>query len=144
MSNISFNANKIHELVDETDKLGDYDSIYSTEPNSPTNSNSNINIEIPAEKNEQVEQNENIRVIEIKNSDNHIEFFLKANGHLPELYKVDKNTKIGDIIEKYINSINGKKELKNNFYFRDQLIDNLDRTIFDLGITSLGFVVCKY
>ena len=37
MSNISFNANKIHELVDETDKLGDYDSIYSTEPNSPIN-----------------------------------------------------------------------------------------------------------
>ena len=144
MSNISFNANKIHELVDETDKLGDYDSIYSTEPNSPINSNSNINIEIPAEINEQVEQNENIRVIEVKNSDNHIEFFLKANGYLPELYKVDKNTKIGDIIEKYINSINGKKELKNNFYFRDQLIDNLDRTILDLGITSLGFVVCKY
>ena len=144
MSNISFNANKIHELVDETDKLGDYDSIYSTEPNSPTNSNPNINIEIPAEINEQVEQNENIRVIEVKNSDNHIEFFLKASGHLPELYKVDKNTKIGDIIEKYINSINGKKELKNNFYFRDQLIDNLDRTILDLGITSLGFVVCKY
>ena len=144
MSNISFNANKIHELVDETDKLGDYDSIYSTEPNSPINSNTNINMEIPAEKNEQVEQNENIRVIEIKNSDNHIEFFLKANGDLPELYKVDKNTKIGDIIEKYINSINGKKELKNNFYFRDQLIDNLDRTILDLGITSLGFVVCKY
>ena len=144
MSNISFNANKIHEFVDETDKLGDYDSIYLTEPNSLTNSNSNINIEISPEINEQVEQNENIRVIEIKNSDNHIEFFLKANGHLPELYKVDKNTKIGDIIEKYINSINGKKELKNNFYFRDQLIDNLDRTILDLGITSLGFVVCKY
>ena len=92
MSNISFNANKIHELVDETDKLGDYDSIYSTEPNSPINSNSNINIEIPAEKNEQVEQKENIRVIEIKNSDNHIEFFLKANGYLPELYNCPSQT----------------------------------------------------
>ena len=57
-----------------------------------------------------------------------------------EIYK--KKTKIGTIIEKYIENMEEKEEIKNNFYYCDQLIDN-DKTIEELNIKELGFISSK-
>ena len=87
---------------------------------------------------------ENKNLIKIKKENNYIQFFLKARGHNPSLFKESLQTKIGDIIEKYIEIIGEKDEIKNSFFYREQKINNLESTIQELGITPLSFIVSNY
>ena len=87
---------------------------------------------------------ENKNLIKIKKENNYIQFFLKARGHDPSLFKESIQTKIGDIIEKYIKIIGEKDEIKNSFFYREQKINNLESTVQELGITSLSFIVSNY
>ena len=87
---------------------------------------------------------ENKNLIKIKKENNYIQFFLKARGHNPSLFKESPQTKIGDIIEKYIEIIGEKDEIKNSFFYREQKINNLESTIQELGITPLSFIVSNY
>ena len=87
---------------------------------------------------------ENKNLIKIKKENNYIQFFLKARGHNPSLFKESLQTKIGDIIEKYIEIIGEKEEIKNSFFYREQKINNLESTIQELGITPLSFIVSNY
>ena len=87
---------------------------------------------------------ENKNLIKIKKENNYIQFFLKARGHNPSLFKESLQTKIGDIIEKYIEIIGEKDERKNSFFYREQKINNLESTIQELGITPLSFIVSNY
>ena len=87
---------------------------------------------------------ENKNLIKIKKENNYIQFFLKARGHEPSLFKGSIQTKIGDIIEKYIKIIGEKDEIKNSFFYREQKINNLESTVQELGITPLSFIVSNY
>ena len=87
---------------------------------------------------------ENKNLIKIKKENNYIQFFLKARGHNPSLFKESPQTKIGDIIEEYIKIIGEKDEIKNSFFYREQKINNLESTIQELGITPLSFIVSNY
>ena len=87
---------------------------------------------------------ENKNLIKIKKENNYIQFFLKARGHNPSLFKESLQTKIGDIIEKYIEIIGEKDEIKNSFFYREQKINNLESTIQELEITPLSFIVSNY
>ena len=57
--------------------------------------------------------------IKIKRDFDYTEFFVKAKGYPIVFYNQKNDTKIGYVIEDYIKAINGKKEIKNTFYFNN-------------------------
>ena len=113
-------------------------------PNETSNIESNEKPEEEAKTPNIDFDDENKNLIKIKKENNYIQFFLKARGHDPSLFKESIQTKIGDIIEKYIKIIGGKDEIKNSFFYREQKINNLESTIQELGITPLSFIVSNY
>ena len=96
-----------------------------------------------SETNEPIEK-ENVIIINRKKYENKIKFFIHRKGYKPRICEEKKDTKIREIIEKYIINIGEKEDIKNNFYFDDNPIDNLNCTIGELGIEHLGIIVCKY
>ena len=91
--------------------------------------------------NESNYSSELIPIIKIERDCEKIEFFVKAKGHAIVFYKEKPLTKIGEIINDYIKKVKGKEEIKNSFYYDDNLIKNLDETIGNLGITTLSFII---
>ena len=106
--------------------------------------NSETNPDSLSEKEEAqyMKEKEKDNLIKIKKEENCVNFFLFAKGHKIGFYKGKTDTKIGTIIENYIKDMEEKEEIKNNFYYRDQLIDN-DKTIKELNIENLGFISSK-
>ena len=117
---IKDNFNKYYDVSDETNP----DSLSEKEEDPCKNGHEKENL------------------IKIKKEENCVNFFLFAKGHKIGFYKGKTDTKIGTIIENYIKDMEEKEEIKNNFYYRDQLIDN-DKTIKELNIENLGFISSK-
>ena len=78
--------------------------------------------------------------IELDRDIDTIEFIMKAKGYPFLFCRGNSETKIGTIIEYYINKINGKDDIKNTFVYNDNLIKNLDISIGQLGIKNLSII----
>ena len=91
-----------------------------------------------------IEFNEANNIILIQRQKNEIQFFIHKKGYTPRICKEKKDTKIRDILYKYIKNIGEKEEIINHFYYENKLIDNLDCTFIELGIHNLSFISCKY
>ncbi len=111
--------------------------------NAPTRMSSKNESDNESDSNDLIEK-KNVIIIKRKKDENKIKFFIHRKGYKPRICEENKNTKIREIIEKYIINIGEKEDIKNNFYFEDNPIDNLDCTVGELGIDNLGFIVCKY
>ena len=84
---------------------------------------------------------EGTKIIKIRKKKDYISFFIRARGQKPKFYEEKKDTKIGIVIEDYIKEIKGKPELKFTFTYEDNIIDNLDKSIRELNIQNLSFVI---
>jgi len=89
------------------------------------------------------EFNEANNVILIKRQKNEIQFFIHKKGYIPRICIEKKDTKIRDILDKFIKNIGEKKDIINYFYYGNKLIDNLDCTISELGINNLALISCN-
>ena len=85
----------------------------------------------------------NPKIIEIVRDANNKEFFIKAKNHDLYFYKVNKDTKIKDVIENYIQKENLEDNIINNFYYNEKRIENLENTIDELEINTLGIITTK-
>ena len=85
----------------------------------------------------------NKNVIEVNRDINNKEFFIKAKGHDLCFYKVHKYTKIKDVIENYIHKENLDNNIKLNFIYDNRPIENLENTLDDLEIATLGIITTK-
>ena len=81
--------------------------------------------------------------IDINDNDNKILIFIKALGYNIAFIKTDINTRIGDLIEKYIKKNKLDEKLKDQFFFGDKYIDNLDKTIKEFEPSRLNIVTMK-
>ena len=81
--------------------------------------------------------------IDINNNNNKILIFIKALGYNIAFIKTDINTRIGDLIEKYIKKNKLDEKLKDQFFFGDKYIDNLDKTIKEFEPSRLNIVTMK-
>ena len=142
----------LDSFINKIDNYSDIDDLNISNDFTKGNSNKYCNdsetkpnsSDSPSEKEEDPDNNEEKKknLIKIEKSENFAQFFLLAKGHNLGFCKEKKDTKIGKIIEKYIENMDEKEEIKNNFYYRDQLIDN-NKTIGELNIEKLGFIFSK-
>ena len=90
------------------------------------------------------ELNEANNVILIQRQKDEIQFFIHKKGYIPRICKEKKDTKIRDILDKFIKNIGEKEDIINHFYYENKLIVNLNCSLSELGINNLGFISCKY
>ena len=99
------------------------------------------------QREEQTKSPENYKkakIIELKKGDDNVKkFFIRVKGKDLCLYTVDVNTPIKEVIEKYIKTEKLNEEIKNNFYFKEKKIDDLEKTIGDLQIENLSVIESK-
>ena len=93
--------------------------------------------------NNKIGPNKNKNVVEVNRDKNDKEFFIKAKGHDLCFYKVHKHTKIKDVIENYIQNENLDNNIKHNFIYDNRPIENLENTLDDLEIATLGIITTK-
>ena len=88
-----------------------------------------------------IKKNKTGKNIEIKNEEDTAEFFIKAKNHNPIFYRENLDTKIGEIIEKYIKKVGEKAETKSNFYYHDKKITDTKKSLRELEISHLSFII---
>ena len=108
------------------------------------NNYSSLELNVKDEQNDHNPNDTQIKSNLIEKEEKNVKkFFLLTTGYKPGLFKGTHDTQIGKIIEKYIQDIGEKEEIKNNFYCHGKKIDNLETTIQDLGIFAWDFIVSK-
>ena len=58
-------------------------------------------------------------------------------------YRENINTKIKVVIENYIKKEKLGESMKYKFFYNDKLIDDLEKTIAEIKITTLGVIITK-
>ena len=104
------------------------------------NNSNSLNLINPDES---FKNKEKAKCIEITRDENCIEFFIKAKGHNFCFYKENKDIKIKNVIENYIQKQKLAENIKNNFFNGDKPIRNLDAKISDLEIKTLDIIIEK-
>ena len=79
----------------------------------------------------------------INRNDNKILIFIRVLGYNIAYHETNINTKIGEIIEKYINKNNLDEKLKEQFFIGEHRIYDLDKTLKDLEVSNLTIISTK-
>ena len=79
----------------------------------------------------------------INRNDNKILIFIRVLGYNIAYHETNINTKIGEIIEKYINKNNLDEKLKDQFFIGEHRIYDLDKTLKDLEVSNLTIISTK-
>ena len=82
-------------------------------------------------------------LININKNDTKILIFIRVLGYNIAYHEANINTKIGEIIEKYINKNGLDEKFKDQFFIGDKRIDNLDKTLKDLNVSPLTIISTK-
>ena len=82
-------------------------------------------------------------LININKNDTKMLIFIRVLGYNIAYHEANINTKIGEIIEKYINKNGLDEKFKDQFFIGDKRIDNLDKTLKDLNVSPLTIISTK-
>jgi hypothetical protein len=129
------------DLINILDQEDSFDSFKEEENNHKEGDKEKKDEKKVPNKNDLIKVNSTGKNIEIKNEKDTVEFFIKAKNHNPIFYCENLDAKIGDIIEKYIQKIGEKKEIKNNFYYQDRNITDTEQSLKELEISHLSFII---
>ena len=82
-------------------------------------------------------------LININKNDTKILIFIRVLGYNIAYHEANISTKIGEIIEKYINKNGLDEKIKDQFFIGDKRIDNLDKSLKDLNVSPLTIISTK-
>ena len=159
IENLSGSSNEISDILkiignekEDTNFSHILDSVISSNNSNENNSNNNMN-DNDGKKNNEKEELLNSKIANNNINNNmefkkevkemikkgYIPFFMKAKGFNHVFYYGKPHYKFRTVIEQFIKKVNGFNKIKNEFYYKNKLID-LDSTLGELKIKPLSII----